>query len=101
MTILYILWCLNEWNELPQTLEEEIVRAVEAVKTRKDVGVNVDLPILMDFKETACHSDKIEVKDFKFENINVENNPGVPGKHIQIPVTKRTPVRYHGERNPI
>ncbi len=101
MTILYILWCLNEWNELPQTLEEEIMRAIEAVKNRKDVGVMPDLPILMDFKETASQSSKIEVKDFKFENINVEDNPGVPGKHIQIPVAKRTPTKYMEDREPI
>ena len=101
MTTLYVLWCLNEWNERPQTLEEEIVRAVEAVKKRTDVGINPALPILMDFNETASNSRHMRVKDFKFENIIVENDPGVPGKHIQIPVVKRTPIRYAEERKPI
>ena len=101
MTTLYVLWCLNEWNKRPQTLEEEIVRAVEAVRKRADVGVNMEFPILMDFTETASQSKYMEVKDFKFENISVENDPKVPGSHIQIPVTKRTPTRYARERKPL
>lgn len=98
---LWVLWCLNEWNERSVTLEEEILHAIKLVKERQDVGVVRDDPILMDLVGTEAHSKWFKMEDFKPEIIVVEQDARVPSKHIYIPVIQRTPVKYIRERKPL
>jgi hypothetical protein len=98
---LWVLWCLNEWDERASTLEAEISIAIKTVVEKRGILVIEKDPIYMDLLETQAHSKLFIAEEFEPDDLTIVQKSSVPGKHIQIPVIQREPVRYLGERESI
>lgn len=93
----FILWCLNEWDRNPDTLEWWIQQAID--KVSDDHAFQDDFHIYMDVQSTANKLSNYEMEDFHFEELNVEQSSNVPEFHIKFgPVIERNPRRFSGKR---